>query len=199
MIAAVSSAACWQRDAIGSQLGINPRRVQRFIDINISQPRDQRLIEQRGFDEAIGLFQFRKELIGANFQRLRPKTATWIGFAKPENSTESARITKMHFKRFAIHQIEHQMRMLQQRRLRRFDREPAGHAKMDVKAIAIIERDDNPFSARRAMAAMARAREMCHQICVAGRNNVIAMQHDAADSCANHPSCERVNDGLYFR
>src|SRR6185503_1801590 len=90
------------------------------------------------------------------------------------------------------------MRMLEHRRIRRFDREPSRHSQMDEKSLATVEREDDSLAAAIDCGDDAIGK-MSHQINARRRDNIGSMLRHCADPRPNHPRRERIHDGLDFR
>ena len=51
------------RQMVGAQFRINSRRVERFIDVDVSKPGDELLVEQCCLDEALGALESWEQIV----------------------------------------------------------------------------------------------------------------------------------------
>ncbi len=120
---------------------MNLRGEKGFIGINIPQPRDQRLIEQRRLNRALGFGQALSQFPRPNRQRFRPQPRFLrFSFPQPENSPEPARVREANL---ILPKAQQKMRVRNPRRPRRFNRQPPRHPQMNEKSIPIIKQKNN--------------------------------------------------------
>src|SRR5262245_13920090 len=90
------------------------------------------------------------------------------------------------------------MRMFQDFRCWRFDRQSAGHPQMNVKTVAIVQRNNNTLAAAVDVADRS-AGKLRREIKSARTKDVAATQIDALDTSAENSGPQREHNGLNFR
>src|SRR5256885_1798756 len=123
---------------------MNLRGEEGFIDVDVAEACDEGLIEQGGFGGAFGFRETFGEIGGAQGEGLGAEAFFVRVGAEPPDPAETARVAETNF---GIGDGDDQMRVWQRWRMWLFNREPAGHAEVDVEAIGVIERDDDSFGA----------------------------------------------------
>src|ERR1700722_13759977 len=117
---------------------MNPRQEQYFVDINIAEPRDERLIQQQRLDPCLPFSQPRRKLRQPNLERLRPQPLD--ASVAPLNPSELPRI---FVEQHTLVQCEDPVGM---RSLDARGEQLPRHAKMHDQ-FALIESDDNKLAA----------------------------------------------------
>lgn len=175
---------------------MNPGGEERFVHVDIPQPGDQGLIEQRGFDDAGGFRQPGGEVGCAEGKRLGAHRAVIIGrIPQPPDAAEAPRIAEAEDD--AVSEAQLEVRVLGGGLGQRLDAESAGHSEMDVESLGVVEREDDAFAAAMNIANQS-ADQQLGKIDCGGIEDISPRQLDGLDSPGEKARPERIDDGLHF-
>jgi len=120
---------------------MNAGGEERFIGVNVSQPRERFLVQERRFDRSSCVGQAGGQLAGAEFQRLWAEVGVGRGVgSEPEDAAETPGIGKA--KLFAGEAQDH-MGVRGHDGLRASEGQAAAHSQMDVESRGIIQVEDD--------------------------------------------------------
>lgn len=131
-------------ERVGRGGRMNAGREERFVDVDVSQPREESLVEQGRLDGPPRPAEPAGKLVCPDRQRLGAERIV-VGLPEPADATESPRVPQPQLP--YILELNNQVGMRQQRRVIRLNREPAAHAEVNEPAVAVVQREHDPFSA----------------------------------------------------
>ena len=166
-----------------------------FIRVNISQPGDQRLIQQRGLYHPLGLLQSNRQFSRPDFQRLGAKPVIrGFGLAKPKDAPESAGVGEAEL---VVADVHHQMGMSGARGGPSLHRQTAGHPQMDIKPVAVVEFEDDFLAPAEDFLNRAIVQQSW-QVQPGWLKDIEAVELDAVDPPASQPWLKGSHNGLNF-
>jgi hypothetical protein len=179
--------------------GVDASFEKGFVDVDVPQAGDQALVEQGVFDGAGGGGKSLGELRGADLQWLGADLFGFgLGMAEPPDSAEAARIGEADLSAGGLLERDPQMGVGFQFVGHRVHSKSTAHSQMDVKAIPVVERENDAlgaaFDALDSMANQVRFERKFR-----GREDVAPSENDAGDSLACDDGSKRINNGLDFR
>lgn len=118
-----------------------------FIRVDVSDPREHRLIKEGRFNGAARFDEPFGKLARANRERLRSHSVSAVGACpKPPDSPKAARIAKSQLR--AAAQVDEQVSVWALRRGRVFDhRQLAAHPQVNVKLLFVVQHEDDALAA----------------------------------------------------
>lgn len=182
-------------ERVGGSERMNGGVEEGLIDVNVAQAGDQPLVEQGVLDRSGGAGKAAGEVGGADAQRLGAEIFIRQAIGpQPEDPSKPPRIAESHF---LPTEGEDQVGMRAGGSVGRGDAQPAGHAKMDVETVGVIELNDDllspPGDARNDT-----ARQQAGEIGPRGMNDVGAVKIDAVDPPAQHGRADGLHGGFNF-
>jgi len=117
---------------------IDPCSEKRLIRVDIAKPRNQLLIQQRGFDRAASFRQPPAQFAGMHLQRLGAEPGVRVAVSsQPEHTTKPPRIDQPQL---TAADLQYQMR-----RVRRLHRQSSAHAKVNIKSSPSLQFKNDLF------------------------------------------------------
>lgn len=171
---------------------------ERFVGVDIAQAGDTGLVQQKRLDRAIAVENF-LQLGRGEMKRFGAQAGIAGRFAHPADFAEAARVAQVQFGDVlpSLHGQDH-MGVGQSWRCGRMHRDPAGHAKVNQKAVSGIKGENDALTSSMDMGNSA--------ACQAGSHIDLGRLDEArAEYFGRHNDGsggrwgDGVNNGLYFR